>query len=167
MCILRRLTLNVNLVIVQGQPLSWSYPNMIDEYKIMEFFVFIIRLDLDQAARHIAKDEMSNAASNESVFETGLNRKAVNRDYYEFEGTNERKNVRCHNNGEKCNKTHLNFNYCCSSYLTFNLEWFFIIHAKSKSRNYYSLLFIYNLFYPSTNMKINNEWSTQYNKRKT
>jgi hypothetical protein len=91
---------------------------MIDENKIMEFFVFIIRLDLDQAARHIAKEEMSDAASNE----TGLNRKAVNRDYYEFEGTNERKNVRCHNNGEKCNKTHLNFIYCCSSYLTFNLE---------------------------------------------
>jgi hypothetical protein len=67
----------------------------------MEFFVFIIRLDLDQAARHIAKEEMSDAARNESVFETGLNRKAVNRDYYEFEGTNERKNVRCHNNGEK------------------------------------------------------------------
>ena len=122
MCILRRLTLNVNLVIVQGQLLSSSYPNMIDENKIMEFFVFIIRLDLDQAARYIAKEEMSHAASSESVFETGLNRKAVNREYYEFEGTNDRKNVRCHNNGEKCNKTYLNFIYCCSSYRTFNLE---------------------------------------------
>lgn len=48
----------------------------------MELFVFIIRLDLDQAARYIAKNEVSLAASTESV----LSRKAVNRDYYEFEG---------------------------------------------------------------------------------
>lgn len=52
----------------------------------MELFVFIIRLDLDQAARCIAKNEVSLAASTESVFDTGLSRKAVNRDYYEFEG---------------------------------------------------------------------------------
>lgn len=57
---------------------------------MMEFFVFIIRLDLDQAARYIAKNEVTLAASTESVFETGLSRKAVNRDYYEFEGTSER-----------------------------------------------------------------------------
>lgn len=38
----------------------------------MELFVFIIRLDLDQAARHVAKHDMP--------------RKEVNRDYYEFEG---------------------------------------------------------------------------------
>ncbi|XP_052098915.1 chitin synthase chs-2-like [Mytilus californianus] len=43
------------------------------------------RLDIDQAARSIAKNEVSLSASTESVFESGLDKKAVMRDYYEFE----------------------------------------------------------------------------------
>ncbi|CAG2196444.1 CHS1 [Mytilus edulis] len=46
----------------------------------------LFRLDMDQAARSIAKNEVSLSASTESVFESGLDKKAVMRDYYEFEG---------------------------------------------------------------------------------
>lgn len=87
----------------------------------MELFVFIIRLDLDQAARCIAKNEVSLAASTESVFDTGLSRKAVNRDYYEFEGNSKWRKVICYGNGDKSYKTHLNSIYCSSSYLKVNL----------------------------------------------
>ncbi|XP_071168512.1 chitin synthase chs-2-like [Mytilus edulis] len=45
----------------------------------------LFRLDMDQAARSIAKNEVSLSASTESVFESGLDKKAVMRDYYEFE----------------------------------------------------------------------------------
>lgn len=44
---------------------------------------------MDQATRSIAKSEISastHSSSNESLFETGLSKKSVMRDYYEFEG---------------------------------------------------------------------------------
>ncbi|CAC5411436.1 CHS1 [Mytilus coruscus] len=45
----------------------------------------LFRLDMDQAARSIAKNDVSLSASTESVFESRLDKKAVMRDYYEFE----------------------------------------------------------------------------------
>ncbi|VDI72691.1 chitin synthase [Mytilus galloprovincialis] len=49
----------------------------------------LFRLDMDQAARSIAKNDVSLSASTESVFESGLDKKAVMRDYYEFEVNSE------------------------------------------------------------------------------